>query len=125
WVSIVEDRVEGLVLSDEARKAGVVIETLRGLIARDPDLARRLLTDEGSLPLDDKLAQLTRAGWNQGLVLHVPAGVRLEEPVVLRWAVGEGGRALLTRTVVDLGEGASASVVEELEGSSDAAARGE
>ncbi len=123
--SIVEDTVEALVLSDAARAVGIVLDTLGGLIGRDEAMARRLLADEGSLPLDDKLAQLTRAGWNQGLVLHVPAGVRLVQPVVLRWAVGQGGRALLTRTIVDLGEGASASIVEELEGSAAAAQRGE
>jgi Fe-S cluster assembly scaffold protein SufB len=125
WASIVEDRVEALVLSDEARTAGVVLDTLGGLIARDRDLARRLIADERSLPLDDKLAQLTRAGWNQGLIVHVPAGVRLAQPIVLRWAVGASGHALLTRTIVDLGEGAAAEIVEELEGSPDAASRGE
>ena len=125
WASIVEDRVEALVLSEEARSAGVVLDTLGGLIARDPDLARRLIADERSLPHDDKLAQLTRTGWNQGLVVHVPAGVRLSEPIVLRWAVGAGGHALLTRTIVDLAEGASAEIVEELEGSPAAAHRGD
>jgi Fe-S cluster assembly scaffold protein SufB len=123
--SIVEDRVDAIVLSDEARRGGVIVETLTSLVARDEALARRLLGDEASLALDDKLAQLTRAAWNEGLVVHVPAGVRLERPIVLRWAVGEGGRALLTRTVVDLGEGASAEIVEELEGSPRAAQRGE
>jgi Fe-S cluster assembly protein SufD len=118
--SFVEDRVAALALDDEAHAAGVVIDSLEGLIARDEALARRLLGDERSLPLDDRLAQLTRAGWNQGVVVHVPAGVRLEHPVVLRWAVGAAGRALLTRTILDLGEGASASVVEELEASPDA-----
>jgi Fe-S cluster assembly scaffold protein SufB len=47
----------------------------------------------------------------------VPAGVRLERPIVIRWQSGEPGRALLTRTILDLGVGASASVVEELEAS--------
>ncbi|MDQ3127487.1 MAG: SufD family Fe-S cluster assembly protein, partial [Chloroflexota bacterium] len=112
--AIAEDRVERIVLDAEASAAGVVLDTIAGVVARDPELARRLLADAGSLPDDDKLAQLTRAGWNQGLVLHVPAGVRLERPIVLRWQAGEPSRALLTRTILDLGEGASASVVEEL-----------
>ncbi len=118
--SFSEDRVEALDLDDEARAAGVILDTIEGLIARDADLARRLLTDGQALPADDKLAQLTRAGWNQGVVLHVPAGVRLARPVILRWRVGRGGHALLTRTIVDLGLGASASVLEELEASSGA-----
>jgi Fe-S cluster assembly scaffold protein SufB len=112
--SISDDGVESIALSDEARAAGVVLKSVGDLLAKDEALARRLFADEGSLPLTDKLAQLTRAGWSHGLVLHVPAGVRLTEPVVLRWAIGGGGRALLTRTVVDLGAGAAIELVEEL-----------
>jgi len=123
--SIIEDRVETLALDEEARSAGVVLETASGLARRAPELARRLLADAASLPLDDKLAQLTRAGWTQGIVVHVPAGVRLSHPIVIRWALGEGGRATLTRTIIDLGDGASAEVVEELLPSADAADRGE
>jgi len=115
-----EDRVDAIVLDEPSRTAGVVLDTLAGLIERDAALARRLLADEGSLPLDDKLAQLTRAGWNQGIVLHVPAGVRLERPILLRWRGGVAGRALVTRTILDLGDGAAASVVEELEPSAGA-----
>jgi Fe-S cluster assembly scaffold protein SufB len=112
-----EDRVAAMALDDETRAAGVVLDTLAGLIARDEPLARRLLADDAALPADDKLAQLTRAGWNQGVVLHVPAGVRLARPIILRWEAGQGGHALLTRSIIDLGAGASASVLEELDSS--------
>jgi Fe-S cluster assembly scaffold protein SufB len=123
--SLIEDGVEAIILSDEARAAGVVLDTIGGLGRRDDALARQLLGDASTLPIDDKLAQMTRAGWNQGLVLHVPAGVRLTEPVVLRWAAGAAGHALLTRTIVSLGEGAAVELVEELLPSPSAAARGE
>ncbi len=112
-----EDQVSGLALDAAAREAGVVLDTVAGLLDRDEPLARRLLADDASLPADDKLAQLTRAGWNQGVVLHVPAGVRLSQPIILRWQVGQAGHALITRTIIDLGEGAAASVLEELESS--------
>ncbi|MEO5941638.1 MAG: SufD family Fe-S cluster assembly protein [Candidatus Limnocylindrales bacterium] len=115
-----DDHIDAMALDEGARDSGVVLDSLAGLVVRDPTLARRLLADEASLPLDDKLAQLTRAGWNQGVVVHVPAGVRLERPIVLRWQAGAPGQALLTRTIVDLGEGASASIVEELEPSAGA-----
>jgi Fe-S cluster assembly scaffold protein SufB len=117
FAAFTEDRIESLAVDDETRDSGVIVDSLEGLIGRDEALARRLLGDETTLPLNDKLAQLTRAGWNQGVVVHVPAGVRLERPIVIRWRVGEPGRALLTRTILDLGEGASASIVEELEAS--------
>jgi Fe-S cluster assembly protein SufB len=117
FAAFTEDRIDSMTLDDEARAAGVIVDSLAGLIGRDEGLARRLLGDAASLPLDDKLAQLTRAGWNQGIVVHVPAGVRLAAPILMKWAVGVPGKALLTRTIVDLGEGASASIVEELEAS--------
>ena len=62
----------------------------------------------------DKFAQLTRALWSQGVVLDIPAGVTLAKPIVVRWALGAADRALITRTLVRLGAGAKASIVEEL-----------
>jgi Fe-S cluster assembly scaffold protein SufB len=109
-----EDRIGALVVDDEARIVGVTIQPLGALIRADDESARRLLGDAASLPADDKLAQLTRAAWNQGLVVRVPAGARLERPIVLRWRAGAPGHALITRTIVELGDGASASIVEEL-----------
>jgi Fe-S cluster assembly scaffold protein SufB len=119
---IVEDRVASIVLSPEASEAGVVLETLAGLAVRDPTLFRSLLEGGCTLPDNDKLAQLTRALWTHGLFLQVPDGVRLEKPVVLRWAVGEPSRALLARTVISVGSDAEVSIVEEQVGSSAAPA---
>jgi Fe-S cluster assembly scaffold protein SufB len=116
-----EDRVEALLLDDASRAAGVRLETLAELLASDPDAAKRLLGDSSALPATDRFAQLTRAGWNQGVAIRVPAGVRLEHPIVVRWSAGAPGRGLLTRTIVELGDGAAASIVEEL-GASDKAA---
>jgi Fe-S cluster assembly scaffold protein SufB len=113
YAEIGEDRVAALALSSEARDAGVILETLADLRARDPELLRRLLEGGCALPENDKLAQMTRALWSQGLLLHVPSGVRLERPVFLRWRVGGPGKALFSRTVISLGEDAEVSVVEE------------
>jgi Fe-S cluster assembly scaffold protein SufB len=113
YAEITENRVTALVLSTEAREAGVVLETLDGLRARDPELLRQLLEGGCALPENDKLAQMTRALWSQGLLLRVPDGVRLERPVVLRWIVGAPGTALFARTVISVGEDAEVSVVEE------------
>ena len=109
-----EGVVESLTLDTDARAAGVTLETIGGLLDSDPGAARRLLVEASVLPADDRLAQLTRAGWNQGLVLRVPPGVRLERPISVRWAAGAAGRALLTRMIVELGAGARASLIEEL-----------
>ena len=113
-IDLREDAVIGIGLDPAAAAAGVTLETIGAFVGRDPATARGLIGDETSLALDDRLAQLTRAGWNQGIVVRVPAGVRLDRPIVLRWSAGAPGRALLTRTIVDIGDGAAASIVEEL-----------
>jgi len=123
-IEIREDRLPTLVLSGEARRAGVVLETFGAALRRAPEALRPLLEGGSLLPTDDKLAALTRATWNQGVLLRVPDGVRLERPIVVRWALGAPGRALVTRTIVALGEDAGLSLVEEQEASDAGAAAG-
>jgi Fe-S cluster assembly protein SufD len=112
-VELREDGVVALVLAPGLAERGVVLETLAAAIARDAAGVREALTAT-ALPADEKLAWLSRGFWSQGVHLHVPAGVCLERPIVLRWRAGTPERALLTRTLVRLGEGAEASLVEEL-----------
>jgi Fe-S cluster assembly scaffold protein SufB len=107
-----EDRVDALALDPGVAAAGVTLETLADFV-ENPS-AERLVARPGSLPEDDRLAQLTRAGWNHGVVLRIPAGVKVEKPIVLRWAVGAPDRALMTRTIIELGDGAEATILEEL-----------
>jgi Fe-S cluster assembly protein SufD len=105
---------------DPGLPVGVTVVALRAFVADDPSAAEDLLT-AGALPDDDKLAQLTRSAWNQGVVIRIAPGVQVDRPILVRWPVGEPGRALLTRTVIELGAGAKASVVEDLSGSADGA----
>ena len=107
-IEIDEGEGVAVAVSDAARAAGVRLTLL------DADVERAVLLDGPALPERDKFAQLTRALWQTGVVIDVPAGTRLERPIVVRWALGAGDRALLTRTIVRLGAGAEASVVEEL-----------
>jgi Fe-S cluster assembly scaffold protein SufB len=116
-----EDGVAVASLDPAAVASGVRLLTLGQLVRQDPNLARRLLTEDPLLPADDKLAQLARAAWVQGVVLHVPAGVAVAHPIVLRWAVG-APRALVGRTLIVLEDGAEAQVVEELVASDGAVA---
>jgi Fe-S cluster assembly scaffold protein SufB len=109
-LEITEGRITAAIVSEAAHAAGV---SLRSLVD-DVESVRDRLEGGPSLPATDKFAQLTRAFWSQGAVLEIPAGVALEKPIIVRWVVGEPDRGLLTRTLVRVGEGASASIVEEL-----------
>jgi Fe-S cluster assembly protein SufB len=113
-IELREDAIPVCVLSDAARAAGVRLEPLAALAPRDPVRFREVVEGGSILPDEEKLAQLVRALWTTGIHLDVPDGVALERPIVLRTQVGDPGRAVISRTIVTLGAGARASVVEDL-----------
>jgi Fe-S cluster assembly scaffold protein SufB len=100
-------------LKDLAPPQGVHVETMSQWLARDPAAFRARMEGGATLPANDKLAMLARGFWSHGRHVEVAAGVTLELPIVLRWPSAAPGRALITRTIVTLGEGATASLVEE------------
>jgi Fe-S cluster assembly scaffold protein SufB len=114
-IEIVEDGVGTVGLSRAAADAGVVIETFGAALARDPKRFRTAIEGGVSLPTDDKLAQLARGFWSQGVRLVIPVGVHLDDPILIRWRSSRPEHALITRTLIELGNGASASVVEDME----------
>jgi Fe-S cluster assembly scaffold protein SufB len=111
-IDLREDQVVALALSPAAKAAGVVLETFGAALDRDPGGFRADL-ERGTLPDGDKLAQLARGFWSQGVRLVVPDLVHLAHPILVRWGSGNPGRALVTRTLVRLGVGADISLVEE------------
>jgi Fe-S cluster assembly protein SufD len=117
-VEVRDDRVAAPVLSDEAREAGLFLGAFSEATGEAADALRRHLEGGATLPADDKLGQLTRAAYGAGILCYVPAGLVLGKPLVVRWDLGQADRALLTRTVVILGTGAQARVLEELGGGS-------
>jgi Fe-S cluster assembly scaffold protein SufB len=97
---------------------GVHVETMSEWLARDPAGARAALDRGGAepagLPAEDRLAHLARGFWSHGRHVEIAAGLKVDRPIALRWPEPDPGRALVTRTIVSLGPGASASIVEEL-----------
>ncbi len=112
-IEIAEDRIVAHALSAEARAAGVIVDTFQSVLRTRPQLLSDALAGGETLPDDDKFAQFARSHAALGLLIHVPKGVALERPIVVRWSVGAPGHGLVTRTLVDLAENASAKIVEE------------
>jgi Fe-S cluster assembly scaffold protein SufB len=100
-------------LADLALTDGVTVETFGQWFERDPEGYRRVLEGGATLPADDKLAMLARGFWSHGRHVEVGSGVTVDVPITLRWRSATPGRALVSRTIIELGAGASASVVEE------------
>ena len=112
-IELREDQVLALVLSPAAIAAGVILETFGAALARDEAGLRADLEGGSTLPANDKLAQLARGFWSQGVRLFVPPHVHLAHPILIRWGSGNPERALITRTFIRLGAGANVSLVEE------------
>jgi Fe-S cluster assembly scaffold protein SufB len=110
-----EDAVVAAALSPEARAAGVFVGTFDEALRSRPDVLRAAIEGGRSLPADDRFGQTARAIAALGVLVHIPDGVALGGPIVLRWSVGAPGRALVSRSVVVVGAGARASLFEELE----------
>ena len=67
----------------------------------------------GSLvPIEDPFVARNEVGWRDGVFVHVPAGVRVEEPIRVEVPLDEDGAAVGWRTLVVLEEGAEAEVWE-------------
>jgi len=98
-------RVEGLSPAED----GVVVMPLAEAAARRPELVRERL---GSLvPADDPFVARNGSRWRDGVLVHVPAGARLREPLRLEVSGGEG-EEIHWRALVVLEEGAEAEVWE-------------
>lgn len=88
-------------------EGGVSVRRLANHLTANPDRAQELEAGE------DGLALLNTALMQDGLYVSVPAGVAVEGTIeLLHISNGADGSAVHPRTLIDLGEGASLSVIE-------------
>ena len=67
----------------------------------------------GSLvPIEDPFVARNEEAWRDGVLVHVAAGVRVEEPIRIEVPVEQDGVAIGRRTLIVLEEGAEAEVWE-------------
>ncbi len=74
----------------------------------------------GSLvPVEDPFVARNEASWSDGVLVHVPRGVTVAEPIRIEVPVDADGAAISWRTLVVLEEGAEAEVWEHWSSSGD------
>ncbi len=101
-------------LQDELASKGVLLTSIRSAVQSHPDLVEELLATEAVPAESGKFQALNAALWTDGILLHVPRGVRMELPIrVSRW-ISEAGRALFSRTLIVADEGSRVSFVDEV-----------
>jgi Fe-S cluster assembly protein SufD len=103
-------RVDGLERGVDAADGPPVVLSLAEAAARLPDVVGERF---GSLvSRDDPFVALNERDWRNGVLVYVPRGARLEEPVQLSVHQDEAGTALDWRALIVLEEGAEAEVWE-------------
>jgi Fe-S cluster assembly protein SufD len=89
---------------------GATVLPLAAALESHGELLRERL---GSLvPVADPFVARNEASWRDGVLVHVPRGARVAEPIRIELPLDEDGAALAWRTVVVLEEGAEAEVWE-------------
>jgi Fe-S cluster assembly protein SufD len=89
---------------------GAVVVSLSEALTSHGDLLHERL---GSLvPAEDFFVARNEAGWRDGVLVYVPKGVQLSEPIQIEVPVDASGAAVNWRTLIVLEEGAEAEVWE-------------
>jgi Fe-S cluster assembly protein SufD len=110
--------IDGIVfhedLDEDLHSKGVILTSLRKAMDSHAQLLMDHLGMEALPPEEGKFEAMTAALWTDGILLYVPAGVRLELPVrVTRW-VSQEGVALFSRTLIVAEPGSQVSFVDEV-----------
>jgi Fe-S cluster assembly protein SufD len=93
----------------EGAEGATVLPLAVALESHDRLLHERL----GALvPIEDPFVARNEEGWRDGVLIHVPAGVRIAEPIRIELPLDEDGAAVGWRTLIVLEEGAEAEVWE-------------
>jgi Fe-S cluster assembly protein SufD len=96
---------------------GATVLPLSEALSSHGDLLHERL---GSLvPVEDPFVARNEATWQDGVLVYVPSGVRLTEPVQIELPVDSGGSSINWRTLIVLEEGAEAEVWEHWSSPSD------
>lgn len=89
---------------------GATVVSLADALSSHEELLREKL---GSLvPVEDPFVARNESGWRDGVLIHVPRGVTVAEPIRIEVPVDASGVAIGWRTLIVLEEGAEAEVWE-------------
>ena len=89
---------------------GATVVSLADAVSSHAELLQEHL---GSLvPVEDPFVARNEAGWSDGVLVHVPRGVTVAEPIRIEVPLDENGAAVSWRTLIVLEEGAEAEVWE-------------
>jgi Fe-S cluster assembly protein SufD len=107
-------RLHSLELDAELREKGVVVMDLAEAAEKYGGIVRERL-GQATPAAAGKFAALNAAFWDVGVFVHVPRGVRIEQPIRILRHFTTGGAAYFPRTLILAEEGSHFGVVEEFD----------
>jgi Fe-S cluster assembly protein SufD len=102
-------------LSGAAAPAGVSVQSLRDLLASGDAAALKALAPEG-VGGEDAVLALNAALMEDGVAIRVAAGAQIAEPLEIYTLSSASAQSTFTRSLVMLGEGAKATVIDAYAG---------
>jgi Fe-S cluster assembly scaffold protein SufB len=108
---IADGHVTNVALSEAAAEAGVTLTSVAWALDHAPKLAQELL-ELPSTKQQDKFFHLARALYQDGILLDIPAGVKLDRPIRVDFRQKKPKLATFGRVVVRLQKGARAELHE-------------
>jgi len=113
-IVFIDGRVVHTDIDEALASKGALLMSLHQAIEQHPDLLEEHLATKAVPPEDGKFAALNAALWTDGVLLHVPRGVRLDRPVrVTRW-FSESGVATFSRVLIVAEPASQVSYVDEM-----------
>jgi Fe-S cluster assembly protein SufD len=108
----------GMAMREDSLDSGWVMDLQDAL--QEPLLAERIEKHFGNVvpPESDKFTALHYAFFNAGVVVFVPRGIVVEDPVWVSYTFDQAGHSALVHTIVIAEDDSQVSVVEEFRGGS-------
>jgi Fe-S cluster assembly protein SufD len=100
-----------------AAEAGALVLPLEVALSERGETVREHLGELVSI--EDPFVARNDAGWQSGVLVYVPSGVRVPEPIEISAVQAQAGSALHWRTLIVLEQGAEAEVWESYESEDD------
>ncbi|MFQ5918961.1 MAG: SufD family Fe-S cluster assembly protein [Thermoplasmata archaeon] len=110
---VVEGELKEVQITEKLRDRDFYLNEASGYLKEHPKVGKGLLARPDSLPKDDKFGMMSRALFSSALVISVPPRVEITRPIHLQWTFADPASALHTRTLLHMGAGSRASVIEE------------
>jgi len=101
------------------KKGDLVVADLEAAAVAHQEIVSRYLNGPAIIEPDRKFVELNSAFWNVGLIIRIPAKVKIDNGVLIRYNLTQPGSMLLPKLVVVAEEGSDAKVVEVYQSADD------